>query len=254
MKNRFIQSVIPIIIAVYVLSSCAPLPPPGTALTEEERASAKKTCIARYTAAGAIGGAIIGGLLGGKNAKWESAAIGAAAGGTLAFAIAWGHCISLYSNLSSYPVADARQTAQKIGYKPSQGYVAKIDNFSLTPEAIAPGETIQMKGQYYIMAPEGAREVKVTETRTLHYFDASGNTWKELGSIDNEITSALGTRRAEGNFDIPTDVPEGRYRVTLKISSEGKEDQASRELTVRKGHAFSPGVFDMYAVWLLAVK
>jgi len=97
-----------------------------------------------------------------------------------------------------------------------------------------------MSGAYYVMAPEGTQEVKVTETRTLHYFDPSGSNWKELGSVDNEITSALGTRRAEGNFDIPSDVPEGKYKVTLKVSAQGKEDLASQELTVRKGLAMGP--------------
>jgi len=240
MNSRSIRIIVPIVLMAFILSSCAPLPPPGTALTDEERASARKTCIARYTAAGAVGGALIGGLLGSKGAKWEMAAIGAAAGGTLAFAIAWGHCLSVYSDLRSYPVAGARETAQNIGYTPAQGNVTKIENFSLNPDGVAPGGRVQMSGAYYVMAPEGTQEVKVTETRTLHYFDPSGSNWKELGSVDNEITSALGTRRAEGNFDIPSDVPEGKYKVTLKVSAQGKEDLASQELTVRKGLAMGP--------------
>jgi len=231
---------VPIVLMAFILSSCAPLPPSGTALTDEERASARKTCIARYTAAGAVGGALIGGLLGGKGAKWEMAAIGAAAGGALAFAIAWGHCLSVYSDLKSFPVAGARETAQKIGYTPAQGNVTKIENFSLNPDGVAPGGRVLMSGGYYVMAPEGTQEVKVTETRTLHYFDPSENKWKELGSVDNEITSALGTRRAEGNFDIPSDVPEGKYKVTLRVAAQGKEDTASEELTVKKGLAMGP--------------
>ncbi len=66
------------VIVVFLFSSCAPLPPPGTALTSGERESAKKTCIARYTAVGAVGGGVIVALLSGK--KLEGALIGAAAG------------------------------------------------------------------------------------------------------------------------------------------------------------------------------
>ncbi|NWF98602.1 MAG: hypothetical protein HXY52_06695 [Nitrospirae bacterium] len=237
MKIRIFRHTIIFLITVFLFTSCAPLPPSGTALTPEERESAKKTCIARYTAAGAVGGAILGSLLGGKGAKWETAAIGAAAGGAIAFAIAWGHCLSVYSDLNSYPVAGARETAQKIGYTSSQGNITKIDKFYLNPEAVSPGGRVQMNGSYFIMAPEGTQEVKVTETRILHYYNPSENEWKELGSVDNVITSSLGTRKAEGNFDIPSDVPEGKYRITLKIAAQGKEDQVSKELTVKKGVA-----------------
>jgi hypothetical protein len=242
MDKRLSRSLILVVLMIFIFTSCAPLPQAGTALTEEERASAKKTCIARYTAAGAVGGAILGGLLGSKNAKWETAAIGAAAGGALAFAIAWGHCLSLYSDLKSYPVAGAQETARKIGYNPSQGSVTKIDNFYLTPQNVAPGGKVRMAGTYYLMAPEGAKEVKVTETRSLSFFDTSKKEWTDLGSLDQDITAALGTRNAEGNFDIPEDAPEGKYRITLKVSADGKEDQAIQELNVKKGTAFNPDI------------
>lgn len=241
MNSKFIRPLIIIILVAFISTSCAPLPPPGTALTPEEREAAKKTCIARYTAVGAIGGALIGGLLGSRRAKLETAAIGAAAGGALAFALAWGHCLSVYSDLRSYPVAGFQETAQKIGYNPSQGTVAKIENFSLNPEGISPGGRVQLNGSYYVMAPEGSKELKVTETRTVHYYDDSSKEWKELGSVPQEITAAPGTRKADGNFELPADVPEGQYRMTLKISALDKEDQATRELTVKKGLVMGPG-------------
>ncbi len=223
-----------VLIILLLFNSCAPLPPPGTALTPEERASAKKKCIARYTAVGAVGGGLIGGLLGGEKNRLEGALIGAAAGGTLAFALAWGKCLSVYSDLKSYPMADARTTARQVGYKPSQGYVTKIKNFSVEPKSVSPGNRVILNGSYYIMGPEESKELKVIETRTVHYFDHSKNEWKELGSVDQEIIAALGTRNAKGSFELPSDVPEGRYRITLKISAKGEEDEASREINVKK--------------------
>ncbi len=240
MSQKHLGKIAVLIIAVFLFTSCASLPPPGTALTPEERENARKTCIAQYTAAGAIGGAIIGGLLGGKKTKVEGALIGAAAGGALAFAIAWGHCLSVYSDLNSYPVADSRVTAERIGYAPSQGTVAKIEDFYLDPEGVAPGGKVKLNGSYYVMAPEGNREVKVTETRTVHYFDPSENQWKELGAVSQDVTAALGTRRAEGSFDMPPDVPEGKYRISFRISSQGREDEVMRDLTVKKGLAMGP--------------
>ena len=240
MRNSFAQAIVLIVLAAFILNSCAPPPPPGTALTPEDRSKAQKMCIAKYTGLGALGGALVGALIGGKESRGKGALIGAAAGGALAFAIAWGKCMAYYSDLNSYPVANAQETAQKIGYNPSQGNVTKIETFSLNPEGISPGGQVQINGSYYIMAPEGTTEVKVTEKRIVDYFDSSKNEWVELGSVDNEVTSALGTRKAEGHFDLPADIPEGRYRMTLKIIAQGKEDQVSQELKVQKGLAMGP--------------
>ena len=49
------------------------------------------------------------------------------------------------------------------------------------------------------------------------------------------MTAALGTRRAEGRFDLPADVPEGRYRVSLKVAALGRSDEVGQEIVVRKG-------------------
>lgn len=242
MKSGFARSITVVVLITFIFSACASLPTTGTALTDEERASAQKTCIAKYTAIGAVGGAALGYLLGSKNSKLETTAIGAAAGGALAFAIAYGKCLAYYSNLSSFPVASRQETAQKIGYKPSQGYLTKIETLSLNPQGVAPGGKVQMNGSYYVMAPPGEQEVKVTETRMLSYYDPEKKEWTDLGAVDNEITSALGTRKAQGNFDIPKDVPEGRYRVTMKVAAQGKQDEISKELLVKKEYAFS-GLF-----------
>lgn len=236
MKASCMKLIAVVVLFAFFTVSCG-LPPAGTALTPEERANAQKSCIAQYTAGGAVAGAIIGGLIGGRN--WGTgAAVGAAAGGALAFLIAWGKCMEYYSDLRSFPVAGAAETAQRTGYTDAQGYVTKIESFDINPNQLAPGKTVQMNGSYYVMAPAGTKEVKVTETRSVSYLD--GNEWKDLGSIPQEVTSQLGTRSAKGSFDLPTDVPEGRYRVTMKVAANGKEDSATRDLLVKKGIAGVP--------------
>lgn len=242
MRNRF-KTVAGIIVLTLLLSSCATTPPPGTALTPEERAKAQKNCIVNYTAvgagAGAVTGALVGILSGGKRSQRGliGGAAGAVAGGAIAFAFAWGHCMALYSDVRSFPVAGAQETAQRISYNPSQGPVTKIQDFSLNPNGVAPGREVQLNGSYYVMAPEGSKEVKIQETRKVEYFDASEKQWKDLGAVDQEVTAALGTRKAEGRFEMPGDVPEGLYRITFKVSSQGKTDQTTRDLKVEKGLA-----------------
>lgn len=240
MKNSFMRTISAILICVFFLTSCGPLPPPGTALTPQEREEAQKSCIAKYTTLGAIGGAAVGLLLGGHKTKLEGALLGAAAGGALAFAIAYGKCLAVFSDLNSYPVAGYQETAQRIGYTSGQGYVTKIESFSIDPTGVAPGGKVKLIGSYYVMAPEGNMEAKVTETRTVSFYDASEKQWKELGSIPQEVTSALGSRKAEGSFDMPKDVPEGLYRITLTVEANGKKDQVTRDLVVQSGLAMGP--------------
>ena len=230
MKNRKTRLAAATMGVVFLVSSCATLPPPGTALTADQRKQAQRDCIAQYTVVGAVGGALLGQLIGGNT---RGTLIGAAAGGALGAAIAWGHCLNVYSDLASFPVADARQTAVQTGWQPSRGNEVRIQNYTVTPRELRPGGGVTMNGSYYVMAPDGQKDVKVTETRTVAYFDPSANAWKELGSVDQNITAALGTRRAEGKFDLPSDVPAGRYRLTLKVAALGKVDQQTQEITVR---------------------
>ncbi|MDD2926092.1 glycine zipper 2TM domain-containing protein [Rhodoferax sp.] len=233
MKTITTRAVSAVMVPV-MLVACAALPPPGTKLTEQERAEAQKNCINQYVVGGAIGGALLGMLVSSRNDRAQGAVVGAIAGGALAYSIAWGKCLKYYSDTNSFPVADARQTAASVGYTASRGNEVRIQNFTVTPSQIAPGGNLKLSGSYYVMAPDGQQEVKVVETRTVHFFDPSANEWKELGSETTPITAALGTRRSEGQTGMPTEVAEGRYRVTFKVSALGREDQASQEVVIKK--------------------
>jgi hypothetical protein len=230
MKTRKTRLATALVGVAFLVTSCATLPPPGTALTADQRKKAQSDCIAQYTVVGVLGGALLGQLLGGNT---RGTLIGAAAGGVLAGAIAWGHCLNVYSNLASFPVADAQQTAAQTGWQPSRGNEVRIQSYTVTPQELKPGNGVTLNGSYYVMAPDGLKDVKVTETRIVSYLDPSNGNWKELGSVDQNITASLGTRRAEGRFDLPSDVPAGRYRITLKVAALGKVDQQTQEITVR---------------------
>jgi len=234
MRKQLVRAMSTVLVPVYLLSACAPLPPVGTQLTDQQRADAQRSCVAQYTALGAIGGSLLGALLSSDKDRGKGAVIGAAAGGALAFNIAWGKCLKYYSNTNSFPVADAQQTAATVGYTPSRGNEVRIQNFTVTPDHITAGNSFNLRGSYYVMSPNGQTDVKVVETRTVHYFNPQDNTWKELGSEDTPITAALGTRRSEGTTSMPKEVAEGRYRVTFKVRALDKQDQASQEIVVRK--------------------
>ncbi len=244
MKVFRIKSLSVLLVCVFLLSSCASvLPDPSQIRTEDERIDARNKCIAMYTVGGAAAGALVGALIGGS---WKSAGVGALVGGGFAFLAAWGHCLSLYSTLQSQPVAGYQQTARQVGYNPSQGDVVKIQSFNVAPTTIVPGQTITLGGSYYVMAPEGSKELKVTETRYVKFFDPSKNEWTLLGGVDQEITAAPGSRKADGKFDIPKDVPDGKYRIGFKVAAAGKEDVLEKDLTVKKGTAS----LDIHVAWV----
>ena len=210
------------------------LPDPSQIRTEDERIDARNKCIAMYTAGGAAAGALAGALIGGS---WKSAGVGALVGGGFGFLVAWGHCLSLYSTLQSQPVAGYQQTARQVGYNPSQGNVTKVQSFNVTPGSITPGQTVNLGGSYYVMAPEGAKEMKVTETRYVKYFDPSKNEWTNLGGVDQEITAAPGT--AKGRRQIRHSQGRSRREVPHRVQGGlgGKEDTVERDLVVKKGTA-----------------
>lgn len=235
MKMRHMKLFAILSIFVFMLSSCASLlPNPDEITSEEELIAARNKCFAMYTVGGALGGALIGGLISGD---WKGAGVGAAAGGAIGFAYAWGKCLSLYSTLKSQPVAGYAETAKQTNYSASQGNVVKVQSFNINPTTVTQGGSAGLSGSYYVMVPEGTKEVKVTETRTVKYFDPSKNQFVDLGSVDQEITAAPGSRKADGKFDIPKDVPEGRYRIAFKVSAEGKEDVIEKEMFVQKAKA-----------------
>jgi hypothetical protein len=233
MKVACLKTVALCMMCALLFSSCASMmPDPGSITTEEDRIAARNKCILMYTAGGALSGAVVGALTGGG---WKSAGVGAAVGGGIGFAYAWGKCLSLYSTLKSQQVAGYAETAKQTNYNASQGNVTKIQDFSVTPNAVQPGSSVKLDGSYYVMAPEGAKEMKVSESRTVKYFDTTKNQFVDLGQVEQEITAAPGIRKADGAFDIPNDVPEGRYKIAFKVASGGKEDVMEKELTVKKG-------------------
>lgn len=216
------------------IAGCATLPEVGTALTDQQRIDAQKQCIAQYTAVGAIGGSLIGMLISSKSDRTKGALLGAAAGGALAYNIAWGKCLKYYSDISSFPVADARQTAANIGYTASRGNVVRIQTFLVTPAELAPGGSLKLAGSYYVMAPEGQKDIKVVEKRTVHFYNEAEKSWTELGSEETAVTAALGTRRAEGQTLMPKEMAEGRYRITFQVTALERQDTAHQEIVVKK--------------------
>jgi len=230
MKLNLFKAIAVYFVCIFTFSSCATLPEPGQPLTPEQRQSAKIRCFAQYTVGGALSGAALGAvsqLISGGNVG-KAAAIGAGAGAVAGFAVAWGKCFYLFSDVSSQPVE---------GYKvkTSETYEVKIEDYSISPTTAYPGDSVILDGSYIVTAPEGVKDLKVTETRILEYYDEKEKKFVEAGKVPNEITASAGIlRKVDGNIEIPTQAEPGLFKISLMITSEGKTDTIAKEIEIKK--------------------
>lgn len=243
-----------VLVVSFFLSSCATLPPPGTALTPEEREKAKSSCIRQYTVSSAVGGALVGAALGaligaasggGRGAGIGAAAgagAGALAGGIIGYSRAWNHCMALLSDLNTYPVADYKNTAQAINYKPEQGNVVQIRNLAVSPPTATPGNNINLKGEYIVMNPdEKAQDIKVLIERGVSPFDPQKNAYippSRYEPTEKVIDAASRTNKLDGNFELPQDVPDGQYKFMVRVTALDKTVEDGAPLVVHKGKAY----------------
>ncbi|MHB8123093.1 MAG: glycoside hydrolase family 18 protein [Desulfuromonadaceae bacterium] len=243
MKFQSTKKLISLLLVLILFSSCATLPPPGTPMTDEERQTAKNRCIAQYTVTGALAGAALGALVGylagGGKGAITGAVGGGVAGGVIAFAAAWNHCISLFSNLETYPVADYKQTAQDIGYQPSQGDLVEIKDLAISPPTATPGSTVNLTGKYIVMnADPNAKDIKVLIERGVAGFDEKTKTFKDpirYEPTEKIIDATNRTNKLDGDFDLPDKVPPGKFKIIVRVTALGKTAVDGAEVEVQKG-------------------
>lgn len=243
-----------LLMASFLLSSCATLPPPGTALTPEEREKAKSSCIRQYVASSAVGGALVGAalgaLIGAAGGGGRGAGIGAAAGAgfgaiaatLISYAKAWNHCMAAFSDLNTYPVADYKATAQAINYKPEQGNVVELRKLAINPQKAQPGSTLNLTGEYVVMNPDDkAQDIKVTIERGVSPFDQEKNAYippSRYEKTEKVIDAASRTNKLDGKFDLPQDVPDGQYKFMVKVTALDKTVEDGVPVIVNKGIAY----------------
>jgi hypothetical protein len=182
-------------------------------------------------AGGALAGGAIGAAAGGRHAL-TGALIGAAIGGLVGAAA----CFAI-AEYKSQQTKTYQETQQAVQYRPEQGDLVQITNFSLDPSAAAPGSQVAFKATYYVMAPKSDSEVAVTETRILKKFDAASGQYKEMGRPTSAITMKPGTRSADGKFDVRSGVETGKYLLAFRVESAGKSDEKELPFEVTNNQA-----------------
>ena len=198
-----------IILCVFSLTACA------TTQNGQPRWSSPQACITAHIVGGAViggaSGALIGYVVGGSGGAIKGGVSGAVGGGVIAFAYAWGACFGAFTKINSEQTKGVNETRTEIRYKPLQGTVTKIHSYSIDPAAVAPGGKVTLNASYFVMTPD-EKEISVTETVTLKFYNPTKKVFEEVGSAPETIVINPGKRKATSELPIPAEAEEGKVR------------------------------------------
>ena len=195
MKVRII-SIITILLFVLCLFSCASIP-------EEHKGAATGAAIGGAT------GAVAGAIFAESGAKTGGAIIGGLAGALI------GGLIGHYA----YDTKRSREeTAQKYNYRSSMGAMVRIEDVSVIPSTIKPGDKVDLKVTYAVLESASDKEINVTEIREI-------KTGAELvGKPEVNISRRGGTYSSTIPVFLSSDAKKGTYTVITTIQTPTAKD------------------------------
>jgi uncharacterized protein YcfJ len=201
--SRMIASLILLVGGVALLTSCETL----------ERALKGNPKTAAGAGVGGAGGALIGGLASGGTGAVIGGLAGVLAGGVI-------------GNLVDRQERTRAATAETMAYTEEKGNLVRIEEVSLNPPAIRPGETINVDIQYAIITQRGTEPVRVREIRHIYYQgDLVGNPVVEVERPDGTHWSTLPIK-------LPAAAAPGRYDVVVGVEMKGTLDRWETRFTV----------------------
>jgi hypothetical protein len=171
-------------------------------------------------AAGAAIGAGIGGALGGK----EGALIGGVLGTILGTTT--GAAVGKYFDDRQERTRD--QAAQANDYAPPQGPLLVVFEPEVTPRLVQPGDTVQIRVTYDVLAPEPDKQIPITETWVFKHND------KELTAISRpEELKDQGGYTSTFAFTMAEDALPGEYQAMVTISNGVTAKTATTQFQVQ---------------------
>jgi hypothetical protein len=194
--SRTITGLISLVVGVALLNGCEML----------ERAIKDNPKTAGGAGVAGAGGAVIGGLAGGGTGAVIGGLAGVLAGGVV-------------GNVLDRQERTRAATAETMAYSVEKGSLVRIEEVSLNPQAIRPGETINVNVQYAIITPSGKDPVRVREVRQIYYQgDLVGNPVVEIERLDGTYWSTLPIK-------LPASAAPGSYAVVVGVEMNGALDR-----------------------------
>jgi outer membrane lipoprotein SlyB len=154
---------------------------------------------------GAAAGTAAGLIFGGTKAAIAGGLLGAIAGGVI------GHYMHKQDQSAS-------ETAKEYNYQPSQGTVISIEKDSAVPDAVKPGEAVNLETTYALLVPKPDQEVTVTEEREIkHDGQLVGNPKVTVNRVGGTYSTSL-------PLHLPSNAAKGEYQVTTKVMTAAASD------------------------------
>lgn len=202
---RKIISIIAILTFLTGVFGCA-------SLTEEHKGAATGAGI------GAATGAVAGALLGSSGSKTEMAILGGLAG-----ALAGG----LIGHYAYDQKRTKDETVQKYNYNSSQGPLLRIEDVSVVPATVSPGDTIELKMTYALLGVGYGKEADISEIREIRY---EGEIY---GKPQINVSRADGTYSTSIPITLPYDAKKGKYNVITTVQSSYASDSKEVSFQIR---------------------
>jgi outer membrane lipoprotein SlyB len=200
---RGIASFVLLVGGVALLSGCETI----------ERAIKDNPKTAVGAGAGGAGGALIGGLASGGTAAVFGGLAGVLTGGVI------GHLLDRQERTRA-------ATAETVAYTEEKGNLIRIEEVSLNPQSIPPGETVNVNVQYAIVTPGGTERIRVREIRHIYYQgDLVGNPVVQVERPDGTYWSTLPIK-------LPDSAAPGHYEVVVGVEMNGALDRWESRFSV----------------------
>ena len=180
----------------------------------------------RSAGAGALGGAAtgaaIGSIIGAATGNPATGAwVGAAAGGVLG-----GVGGALYAGHRNSEIRSAQAAAQANNYQ-GQGNVVNVDNVTVSPSSVRPGQQVNLGMTYTILTPANS-PVSLTLVREVQFNGAP------IGSpYQTTVSNANGTFSDNVSYALPTNATPGSYTVISRVMSSYGTSQKEGYFTVQ---------------------
>jgi len=150
-----------------------------------------------------VGGAVVGGLLGGRRGAVAGGLLGALAGGL----------VGNYHDQREKNLAETRR--DYTDYDAAKGTRLKIERVRTNPSAAAPGDTVEIQLTYAVLTPREDVMVPVRESREILFNGV------KVGEASVDIEREGGTWRSVVPITLPENARPGNYRVVVSVESRG---------------------------------
>jgi hypothetical protein len=125
---------------------------------------------------------------------------------------------------SDTQIATRAEAEKKFGYDSKQGERLEMESATVTPQSVSPGDTLESSVRFTALAPDSAKKIRLTETRTV---TVEGEPI-QLGQ-QRHWEVAQGTPKSNVKLTMPNDMPKGSYTLVTTIS-DGKNTSVVRSM------------------------